>query len=92
MQILNLNPNKGDEQVRSRPILGVSPNLMNDKLNAVIVAPMTTRVHAGHGGKSGEQALDQLRTIDKSRLEGSMDNFKAAYHQVLSALAETFSE
>jgi mRNA interferase MazF len=48
---------------------------MNRYLSTVIVAPMTTtrrgyptRVAIGFADKEGEIALDQIRTIDKSRL------------------------
>ena len=49
---------------------------MNHALNAVIVAPMTStikfwpsRVQCSFQGKNGEIALDQIRTIDKERLQ-----------------------
>ena len=48
---------------------------MNTHLNTVIVAPLTstikdypTRVNVLVDGKKGSIALDQIRTIDKSRL------------------------
>lgn len=50
---------------------------MNAHLNTVIVAPLTstikdypTRVNVRVDGKKGSIALDQIRTIDKSRLAG----------------------
>lgn len=97
---VNLNPAKGSEQAGSRPVLVVSPNPMNDRLKTVIVAPMTTRlrgwptrVPVNHDSKMGEVALDQLRTIDQSRLGRSMGDLSATYHeQVLSVLAEIFAE
>ena len=97
---VNLNSSQGSEQAGSRPVLVVSPDPMNDKLKTVIVAPMTTRlrgwptrVPVNHDRKMGEVALDQLRTIDKSRLGRSMGDLRAAYHEpVLSVLAEIFAE
>lgn len=50
---------------------------MNAHLNTVIVAPLTstikdypTRVNVRVDGKKGSIALDQIRTIDQSRLAG----------------------
>ena len=97
---VNLNPSQGSEQAGSRPVLVVSPDPMNDKLKTVIIAPMTTRLRGwptrvlvNHDSKMGEVALDQLRTIDQSRLGRSMGDLSAAYHEpVLSTLAEIFAE
>ena len=97
---VNLNPSQGSEQAGSRPVLVVSPDPMNDKLKTVIIAPMTTRlrgwptrVPVNHDSKMGEVALDQLRTIDQSRLGRSMGDLSATYHEpVLSTLAEIFAE
>lgn len=70
---VNLNPTKGSEQAGSRPVLVISPAEMNQHLNTVIVAPMTTRkrgwptrVTIHHQGKDGEVVLDQIRTLDKT--------------------------
>ncbi|MCF0063489.1 type II toxin-antitoxin system PemK/MazF family toxin [Dyadobacter chenwenxiniae] len=48
---------------------------MNRSLNTVIVAPLTsstkkypTRIDCMVAGKSGQIALDQLRTVDKVKL------------------------
>jgi mRNA interferase MazF len=53
----------------------VSPPEMHDFLRTVIVAPMTTgsrpagfRIPLTFQGKSGLILLDQIRTLDKSRL------------------------
>ncbi len=97
---VNLNPTQGSEQAGYRPVLVVSPAVMNDRLRTVIVAPMTTKLRGWpsrppieHEGKSGEVALDQLRTIDKSRLSRSMGNLASSYHsQILSTLADIFAE
>ena len=97
---VNLNPARGSEQAGSRPVLVVSPDLMNEKLRTVIVAPMTTRLRGwptripvSHDGKAGEVALDQLGTIDKSRLGSSMGDLDSTCHDgVLSVLAEIFAK
>ena len=97
---VNLNPTQGSEQAGTRPVLVISPDPMNDKLKTVIVAPMTTRlrgwptrVRINHEGKTGEVALDQLRTIDKTRLSHSMGDLQPTYHdQVFTTLAEMFGQ
>lgn len=97
---VNLSPCEGSEQSGSRPVLVISPNEMNDKLPTVIVTPMTTRLRAWpsragikHKGKSGEVALDQIRTIDKGRLGQDMGPLDPSYHDlVLSTLADIFGK
>jgi len=81
--LVELNPTQGSEINKRRPCLIVSPNELS-QLATVIVAPMTTRgfkidtrVELGFQGKSGLIILDQIRTIDKSRLIkklGSIDS------------------
>ncbi len=96
---VNLNPTKGSEQAGYRPVLVISPDEMNQHLNTVIVAPMTTRkrdwptrVSIHHQGKDGEVALDQIRTLDKSRLVQGLGILESTYHErVLDVLAEMFS-
>ena len=96
---VNLNPVKGSEQAGYRPVLVVSPDEMNNNLNTVIVAPMTTRrrgwpsrIKIRHDNKVGEVALDQLRTLDQTRLAQPMGRLHGRYHsQVLAVLIEMFS-
>lgn len=73
--LVNLDPTVGSEIRKSRPCVVVSPNEMNHHLQTVIVAPMTTqgksyptRVPCAFKGKRGNVVLDQLRTVDQSRL------------------------
>jgi mRNA interferase MazF len=96
---VDLDPASGSEQAGYRPVLVISPDEMNQHLNTVIVAPMTTRrrgwpsrVKIRHDGKTGEIALDQLRAIDQSRLARGMGRLHGRYHeQVLEVLAIMFS-
>jgi mRNA interferase MazF len=77
----DLGTNIGSEYNKKRPCLIVSPNDMNDPLQTVIVAPITSRERGWPYRKKinvdklgsdeavrGEVALDQLRTLDKKRL------------------------
>jgi mRNA interferase MazF len=73
--LVNLDPTTGAEMRKTRPCVVVSPDVMNDALRTVIVAPMTSRVRRYPNrvrhffqGIDGEIALDQIRTVDRSRL------------------------
>lgn len=73
--IVNLDPTIGNEIKKTRPCIILSPNEMNDNLNTLIIAPITstpkkhpTRVKIGYGKIKGMIALDQIRTIDKKRI------------------------
>lgn len=75
VHMVDLNPTKGSEINKKRPAVIVSPDVMNKYLSTVIVAPLTstikiypTRVPSNFLGKSGEVALDQIRSVDKARL------------------------
>jgi mRNA interferase MazF len=70
-----LDPTTGSEIAKTRPCVIISPDELNRHLHTVIVAPMTTtlrnysyRVNCTLAGKLGSIALDQIRTIDKSRI------------------------
>ena len=73
--LINLDPTVGSEIQKMRPCLIISPDEMNRHIRTVIVAPMTTsgkdyptRVPCKFQRKKGQIVLDQIRTIDKSRL------------------------
>ncbi len=98
--LVNLDPTIGSEIQKTRPCLVISPDEMNRHIKTVIVAPMTTkgqayptRVACQFEGKQGQVVLDQLRTVDKTRLVkylGQID--QATQKQVLAVLAEMFAE
>ena len=97
--LVRLDPTEGHEIRKTRPCLIISPDEMNHHIDTVIVAPMTTRsrtyptrVPIRFKRKSGQIVLDQIRTIDKSRLVkplGKID--ESAQKQVLALLAELFA-
>ncbi|HRQ39325.1 MAG TPA: type II toxin-antitoxin system PemK/MazF family toxin [Chloroflexota bacterium] len=98
--LVNLDPTIGSEIQKTRPCLIISPDEMNRYIATVIIAPMTTkgrayptRVACTFQGKEGQIVLDQIRTIDQSRLIrklGQLD--KATQGEVLAILADIFSE
>jgi mRNA interferase MazF len=72
--LIELDPTVGSEIKKTRPCVIVSPNEMHG-LNTVLIAPMTSkgfpapsRVPLSFDGKTGLVLLDQLRSVDKSRL------------------------
>jgi mRNA interferase MazF len=72
---------------------------MNDHIRTVIVAPMTTkgkqypsRVSCTFQGKSGQVVLDQIRTVDKTRLVRKLGTISSSVQsKVLDALQEMFA-
>jgi mRNA interferase MazF len=97
--LVNLDPTVGSEIRKARPCLIVSPDEMNRYIGTVIVAPMTTkgrdyptRVLCTFKGKNGQVVLDQVRTIDKSRLVQKLGRIdKQTQDDVLSVFAEMFA-
>ncbi|MGB7156870.1 MAG: type II toxin-antitoxin system PemK/MazF family toxin [Tepidisphaeraceae bacterium] len=93
------DPTMGSEIGKTRPCLVISPDEMNRHVRTVIVAPMTTtrkryptRVSCTFAGKQGEVVLDQIRTVDRSRLLkqiGRLDRPTAT--RVVAALLEMFA-
>ncbi len=73
--VVRLDRTVGSEIGKARPAVIVSPDDANEALRTVVVAPLRstlrnrpTRVQVRVRRKTGEVALDQLRTVDKSRL------------------------
>ena len=98
--LVNLDPMVGSEIKKMRPCLIISPDEMNTHIATVIVAPMTTqgrayptRVSCKFQGKDGQIVLDQIRTVDKTRLAKRLGTISAATQKaVLAVLAEMFAE
>ena len=97
--LVTLDPTQGAEIQNTRPCLVISPEEMNQHLQTVIVAPMTTvnksyptRVDVRFQGKRGQIALDQLRAIDRKRLVRRLGTISANTAQTASdTLLEMFS-
>jgi len=73
--LVNLDPTQGSEIKKTRPCVIVSPNELNKYLNTIVLAPMTsnqkqypTRVAIELDNRNGMIAIDQIRTVDKSRI------------------------
>jgi len=98
--LVNLDPTVGSEIKKTRPCLIISPDEMNRWIATVIVVPMTTkgrsyptRVVCKFEGKDGQVVLDQIRTVDKSRLVRKLGQIsKSTQRDVLATLTEMFAE
>ena len=98
--LINLDPTLGSEIKKTRPCVIISPNEMNNHISTVIIAPLTsrlrnypTRVPCRVEGKQGQIVLDQIRTVDKSRLIKKITILnKPIQSKIISKLIEMFSE
>jgi mRNA interferase MazF len=96
--LVNLDPTIGSEIKKTRPCVIISPNEMNKYLNTIVLAPMTTslkkyptRVSVNHNGKKGMIAIDQIRTVDKTRIVRIFENLtNAEIEKCKAVLKETF--
>jgi len=97
--LVALDPTVGSEIQKTRPCLVVSPDEMNRHIRTVIIAPMTTRgrryptrVACEFQGKQGQIVLDQIRTVDKSRLLGRLGRIDSQTQmRMLSLLHDMFA-
>ena len=96
---VNLDPTRGKEIQKTRPCLVISPDEMNRHISTVIIAPMTTkgrkypsRVSCEFRGKQGQIILDQIQTVNKSRLIRKLGELHIeTQRRVLAVLAEMFA-
>ena len=97
--LINLDPTVGYEIQKTRPCLIISPDEMNRHIRTIIVAPMTsagkdypTRVKCRFKKKKGQIVLDQIRTIDKSRLIRKLGKIDSETQiEVISVLQRLFA-
>jgi len=92
--LANLDPTVGSEIRKTRPVVIISDNLMNKMLSTVVACPLTTKLHSKWrsrvqvvcAGKKAEIAVDQIRTLSKSRLIKQLDTIKADHALILRQL------
>jgi mRNA interferase MazF len=98
--LVALDPTIGSEIQKTRPCIVISPDEMNLHLATVIIAPMTTkgkvypsRVPVNFQEKAGYVVLDQIRTVDKTRLIKKIGTINTDDQKaILAVLAEMFAE
>jgi mRNA interferase MazF len=77
----DLNPTLGSEISKTRPVVIISDDAMNKYLETVVVCPITSKIHPTWRTRlqfncvdqQSEIAVDQIRTISKTRLKKKID-------------------
>ncbi len=96
-----LDPSRGAEMAKTRPVVIVSLDELNARLQTVTVCPITSQLHPAWrcrqpvqcAGKPAEIAVDQIRTVSNVRLGpriGSLSDKEAASLRRL--ITEMFGE
>ena len=83
---VDLDPIVGSEINKCRPAVVVSLNILNERRNTVIVVPLSSKgthrpplvVAVSSAGEQGTARIDQIRTVDKSRLRERIDTLASA--------------
>lgn len=89
-----LDPAQGSEMAKTRPAVIVSLDVLNERLPTVTVCPLTSQLHPGWrtrlmvhvGGRDVEVAVDQIRTVSKSRLGRRLGTLSEADARALRRL------
>jgi mRNA interferase MazF len=80
---VDFDPSKATEVQKKRPALVCSHDILNENSSRIIVVPITSNVKKvysfeyaikGVSGLEGKIMLDQLRSIDKSRIGKKIGN------------------
>lgn len=96
---VQLDPTVGSEIKKTRPCVVISPNELHF-LKTCIIAPLTSKIHhfpcrviTHFQGAQGEIALDQLRSVDISRLVKKMGELSSTSAQeVIGILLAMFDQ
>ena len=96
--LVNLDPTQGNEIKKTRPCVIISPNEMNKYLQTIVIAPMTTssksyptRVEIKHSKTQSWVVLDQIRSVDRSRVIKNFDSLtEKEIIKVKSVIQETY--
>jgi mRNA interferase MazF len=94
--LADLNPSRGTEPGKTRPVVIIQTDLLNDTHLSTIVCPITTnvqtdinllRVHLKKGqlDKLSDVLVDQIRAIDNKRLIKKVGNLNKDQIQKLKA-------
>jgi len=89
-----LDPVKGSEMAKTRPVVIVSLDVLNERLQTVTICPLTSQLHPRWrtrlqvrcGGAKAEIAVDQIRTISRARLGERLDSLSDAEATALRRL------
>ena len=97
--LATLDPAVGSEIKKTRPCIVISPAELHGHLRTVPVAPMATgstpapfRIPLSFAGKRGLVLLDQIRTLDQSRLVKKLGRMRPnTLSTTLKILQEVFA-
>jgi len=100
--LADLNPRRGTEPGKVRPVVVVQTDLLNGRHPSTIVCPVTSRVRpgaillrvhlrAGVGGVSADSdvMVDQVRAVDNRRLLRQIGRLSPSIQQHLHGLLST---
>ena len=99
--LADLDPTRGREIAKTRPVVVISLDAMNRHLDTVVVCPLTTRLHprwrtrlrCARAGRRAEIAVDQIRTISKERLGKRVDRLASSpAAQLRQLITEMYGE
>lgn len=89
-----LDPVRGAEMSKTRPAVIVSLDSLNQRLATVTICPLTSQLHPTWrtrlgcriSGRHAEIAVDQIRTVSKSRLGAKIGTLSSNEAQSLRRL------
>jgi mRNA interferase MazF len=92
--LADLDPTRGAEVAKHRPVVVVSLDAMNRHLDTVVVCPLTTRLHPRWRSRvpcvcakrKAEVAVDQIRAVSKERLGKRVDRLEPIAQATIRAL------
>jgi mRNA interferase MazF len=92
--LADLNPSRGGEIKKTRPVVVVSHAAMNRHLDTIVVCPLTKNLHPRWRsrlpcrceGRPAEIAVDQIRAISKERIQKRLDRLEPMREAELRAL------
>jgi mRNA interferase MazF len=96
--LVNLDPTQGSEIKKTRPCVIISPNEMNKYLQTIVLAPMTTssrpyptRVEVKHNKTKGWVVIDQIRSVDRTRIIKTYDGLtEKEVSKIKAVIKETY--
>jgi len=82
----SLDPTTGSEMAKTRPAVIISLDALNERLSSVVVCPLTSQLHPTWrtrlavrvAGRDAEIAVDQIRTVSKSRVGAKLGRLSDA--------------
>ena len=97
----DLDPTVGKEVNKTRPVVIVSLDMLNDVLDTITVCPLTSTIHSGWrthltvkaGDRDADIMIDQIRAISKSRVGKKLGTLSARDAALLRrAITELYGE